>query len=47
LIIIKLEQFDYPGAIALAVTMLSASFILLLIINFIQVILKKNPRGIK
>lgn len=36
LIITKLEQFDYKGATALAVVMLSASFVLLLIINTLQ-----------
>ena len=36
LIITKLEEFDYPGATAIAVTMLVASFVLLLTINFIQ-----------
>ena len=36
LIVIKLEQFDYPGATALAVVMLVASFVLLLIINTLQ-----------
>ena len=36
LIYTKLEEFDYPGATAIAVTMLVASFVLLLTINFIQ-----------
>jgi sulfate transport system permease protein len=36
LIITKLEEFDYPGATAIAVVMLVASFLLLLAINFIQ-----------
>jgi sulfate transport system permease protein len=36
LIITKLEEFDYPGAIAIAVVMLVASFGLLLTINFLQ-----------
>ncbi|MEW6199405.1 MAG: sulfate ABC transporter permease subunit CysT [Planctomycetota bacterium] len=36
LIVIKLEQFDYPGATALAVVMLLASFVLLLVINTLQ-----------
>jgi len=34
LIITKLEEFDYPGATAIAVVMLVASFVLLLAINF-------------
>jgi sulfate transport system permease protein len=36
LIITKLEQYDYHGATALAVVMLTASFVLLLIINLLQ-----------
>nr|PZN41650.1 MAG: sulfate ABC transporter permease subunit CysT [Bacillota bacterium] len=36
LIMAKLEQFDYPGATALAVVMLTASFALLLAINLLQ-----------
>ena len=36
LIITKLEEFDYPGATAIAVVMLVASFVLLLTINFLQ-----------
>jgi len=36
LIITKLEQYDYVGATAIAVTMLIASFILLLLINVLQ-----------
>lgn len=36
LIMIKLEQFDYAGAIAIAVVMLTISFILLLVINLLQ-----------
>jgi len=36
LIISKLEQFDYPGATALAVVMLVVSFFMLLTINIIQ-----------
>ena len=36
LIITKLEEFDYPGATAIAVVMLVASFGLLLTINFLQ-----------
>jgi len=35
-IITKLEQYDYAGATAIAVTMLTGSFILLMIINFLQ-----------
>jgi sulfate transport system permease protein len=36
LIIAKLEQYDYAGATAIAIVMLSASFTLLLAINLIQ-----------
>ena len=36
LIITKLEQYDYPGATALAVVMLVISFVLLLAINALQ-----------
>jgi sulfate transport system permease protein len=36
LIMSKLEQFDYPGATALAVMMLVVSFVLLLIVNLLQ-----------
>ena len=36
LIISKLEQFDYPGATALAVVMLIISFVMLLLINALQ-----------
>ncbi len=36
LIMTKLEQFDYAGATAIASVMLGASFLLLLVINFLQ-----------
>lgn len=36
LIVIKLEQFDYEGAAALATVMLIGSFILLLLVNLLQ-----------
>jgi sulfate transport system permease protein len=36
LIITKLEQYDYAGAAALGVVMLIVSFVLLLIINVLQ-----------
>lgn len=35
-IIIKLEQYDYSGATALALVMLAASFLMLLVINWLQ-----------
>lgn len=36
MIVIKLEQYDYAGATAIAVVMLMVSFLLLLIINMLQ-----------
>jgi sulfate transport system permease protein len=36
LIITKLEQYDYAGATAIALTMLLISFVLLLLINLLQ-----------
>ena len=36
LVVIKLEQFDYAGAAAIAVAMLVVSFVLLLFINVLQ-----------
>jgi sulfate transport system permease protein len=36
LIIIKLEQFDYAGAAAIGLTMLAASFVILLALNIVQ-----------
>jgi sulfate transport system permease protein len=36
LIIVKLEQYDYAGAAAIAVVMLSASFVILLTLNLLQ-----------
>jgi len=36
LIVTKLEQYDYPGAAAIASVMLVASFALLLAINALQ-----------
>jgi len=37
LIISKLEQFDYAGATAIAVVMLVVSFVLLFLINGLQI----------
>jgi len=42
-IVIKLEQYDYAGATAIACVMLVASFILLFIINWLQSWAGKNP----
>jgi sulfate transport system permease protein len=41
LIVTKLEQFDYPGATAIAMVMLLASFVLLFIINGLQSMVKR------
>ena len=38
LIVIRLEEFDYDGAVAIAIAMLTVSFLMLLAINLIQVI---------
>lgn len=37
LIVIRLEEFDMPGAVAIALAMLGISFVMLLAINLIQV----------
>ena len=42
LIIIKLEEFDYPGATAVATAMLVISFVLLLVINLLQAWARKK-----
>jgi sulfate transport system permease protein len=42
LIITKLEQYDYAGATALALTMLLVSFVLLLIINLVQLLMRRR-----
>lgn len=42
LIITKLEQYDYAGATALALTMLLVSFALLLVINLLQLLLRRR-----
>ncbi len=36
LIVVKLEEFDYPAALAIAVAMLTAAFVLLLGVNLVQ-----------
>ena len=36
MIITKLEQFDYQGATAIACVMLLTSFLILLVVNFLQ-----------
>ncbi len=45
LIISKLEQYDYAGATAIASVMLIISFILLLIINFLQGWIQRRQQG--
>lgn len=42
MIITKLEQYDYPAATAIALTMLVISFILLLLINLLQYWVRKR-----
>jgi sulfate transport system permease protein len=42
LIVTKLEQYDYAGATAIAVVMLSISFILLLAINVLQALTRRR-----
>ncbi len=37
LIVIRLEEFDYDGAVAIAIAMLLISFVLLLAINLVQI----------
>jgi sulfate/thiosulfate transport system permease protein len=45
LIVIKLEQYDYPGAAVIASAMLVASFILLLAINLLQARIRRWQGG--
>jgi len=45
LILSKLEQYDYSGAAAIALVMLAASFIIIFIINIIQVRSNKFIKG--
>jgi len=42
LIVTKLEQYDYSGATVIALTMLVASFLLLLLINLLQMWVRKR-----
>jgi sulfate/thiosulfate transport system permease protein len=42
LIVIKLEEFNYIGATAIALAMLAISFVMLLLINFIQVFSRRR-----
>ena len=45
LIVTKLEQYDYAGASALATVMLSASFLVLLVINALQAWARRGRHG--
>jgi len=45
IIIGKLEQYDYAGATAVAVVMLGFSFVLLLVINALQVLQRRRSGG--
>ena len=45
LIIVKLEQYDYAGAAAIAVGMLTASFVILLGVNLLQWWFARHHRG--
>jgi sulfate transport system permease protein len=45
LIITRLEQFDYTGAVAIAVVMLVFSFILLFSINVLQARINRKERS--
>jgi sulfate transport system permease protein len=44
LIMTRLEQFDYEGAAAIAVVMLSLSFVLLLLINRLQGLTQRSAQ---
>ncbi|EGJ11316.1 MULTISPECIES: sulfate ABC transporter permease subunit CysT [Rubrivivax] len=46
IIITKLEQYDYAGATAVAVVMLTVSFALLLVINALQAWARKRQGGV-
>ena len=46
-IVTRLEQYDYAGATAIAVVMLTASFAMLLAINLLQAWTRKRGRGEK
>jgi len=45
LIMTKLEQYDYAGATAIAAVMLVVSFLILLMINFLQMHVSKRVQG--
>src|SRR5690606_41640217 len=45
LIVIRLEEFDYPGATAIAVAMLLLAFALLLAIHLLQTFMARHRRA--
>ncbi len=45
LIVTKLEQFDYAGATSIAVVMITASFVLMLVINLLQGLSSRHHAG--
>ncbi|MGD9743235.1 MAG: sulfate ABC transporter permease subunit CysT [Dongiaceae bacterium] len=45
LIVIKLEQYDYAGAAAIAVVMLGFSFVMLLVLNLLQRWARRHERA--
>jgi sulfate transport system permease protein len=45
LIVIKLEQYDYAGAAAVGLGMLTLSFAILLVVNLLQTALTRRSRG--
>jgi sulfate transport system permease protein len=47
IIITKLEQYDYPGATAVAAVMLVVSFVLLLVINLLQAWTARSSRKVR
>jgi sulfate transport system permease protein len=47
IIITKLEQYDYPGATAVAAVMLVVSFVLLLLINLLQSWTARSSRKVR
>jgi sulfate transport system permease protein len=47
IIITKLEQYDYPGATAVAAVMLVVSFVLLLVINLLQSWTARSSRKVR
>jgi sulfate transport system permease protein len=44
LIVIRLEEFDYAGAAAVGLLMLGASFVMLLVLNYLQSLISRRGR---